>query len=83
MEGNRTPWVFLKTPFDERGGTFSPDGRWVAYMSNESGRMEIYVRPFAGPAASGAALRLGSGQALRLGSGQAHTCSVSCLIFFR
>jgi Tol biopolymer transport system component len=53
LEGDRTPWVFLKTPFDERYGTFSPDGRWVAYMSNESGRMEIYVRPFAGPAASG------------------------------
>ncbi len=27
LEGDRTPWVFLKTPFDERGGTFSPDGR--------------------------------------------------------
>ena len=55
LEGNRTPWVFLKTPFDERHGTFSPDGRWVAYTSNESGRNEIYIRPFAGPAASGAA----------------------------
>ncbi len=37
----RKPWVFLKTPFDERVGQFSPDGRWVAYMSNESGQMEI------------------------------------------
>ena len=52
LEGDRTPWVFLKTPFDERDGTFSPDGRWVAYSSNESGRHEIYIRPFAGPAAS-------------------------------
>jgi serine/threonine protein kinase/Tol biopolymer transport system component len=52
MEGDRTPWVFLKTPFDERNGTFSPDGRWVAYQSNETGRQEIYVRPFAKPAAS-------------------------------
>ncbi len=54
LEGDRTPRVFLKTPFDERNGTFSPDGRWVAYESNESGRSEIYVRPFTGPAASGA-----------------------------
>ena len=46
MDGDRKPWVFLKTSFDERWGEFSPDGRWVAYMSNESGRMEIYIRPF-------------------------------------
>jgi eukaryotic-like serine/threonine-protein kinase len=46
MEGERKPFVFLKTSFDERRGKFSPDGRWVAYMSNESGRYEVYVRPF-------------------------------------
>ena len=45
MVGAHTPSVFLKTSFNERWGTFSFDGRWVAYMSNESGRMEIYVRP--------------------------------------
>ena len=49
MAGNRTPAVFLKTPFREVWGAFSPDGRWVAYQSNESGRPEIYVRPFAPP----------------------------------
>jgi Tol biopolymer transport system component len=43
--------VLLKTPFREVWGAFSPDGRWVAYMSNESGRPEIYVRPFAPPGA--------------------------------
>ena len=53
MEGDAKPWVFLKTPFDERQGRFSPDGRFVAYMSTESGRPEIYVRPFAPPASSG------------------------------
>lgn len=53
VEGDRTPRVFLKTPFDERHGTFSPDGRWVAYQSNESRRNEIYIRPFGGAAASG------------------------------
>jgi serine/threonine protein kinase len=46
LQGDRKPRVFLKTNFDERWGQFSPDGRWVAYMSNESGRDEIYVRPF-------------------------------------
>lgn len=33
-------------PFDEREGQFSPDGKWVAYQSNESGTFEIYVQPF-------------------------------------
>jgi Tol biopolymer transport system component len=46
MEGDRKPFVFLKTTFNESYGTFSPDGRWVAYMSDESGRYEIYARPF-------------------------------------
>jgi len=49
MEGDPTPSVFLKTPFREAYGAFSPDGRWVAYHSNESGRTEIYVRPFVPP----------------------------------
>jgi Tol biopolymer transport system component len=40
---------FLQTRFNERWGAFSPDGRWVAYASNESGRDEIYVRPFVPP----------------------------------
>jgi serine/threonine protein kinase len=37
------------TDFEEREGQFSPDGRWVAYQSNESGRPEIYVQPFPNP----------------------------------
>ncbi len=51
MVGAHTPSVFLRTPFDEAWGVFSPDGRWVAYQSNESGRFEIYVRPFRPPGA--------------------------------
>jgi len=47
--GDRKPFLFLKTPFREAYGVFSPDGRWVAYHSNESGRPEIYVRPFIPP----------------------------------
>jgi serine/threonine protein kinase len=49
MTRDRTPSVFLKTPFRELWGMFSPDSRWVAYQSNESGRPEIYVRPFVPP----------------------------------
>jgi Tol biopolymer transport system component len=45
--------VFLKTPFTERFGAFSPDGRWAAYQSNESGRNEIYLRQFTPPGAAG------------------------------
>ena len=40
------PFVFLKTEANELWGQFSPDGRWIAYQSNETGRYEIYVRPF-------------------------------------
>ena len=53
MFGDHTPSVFLKTPFAELHGRFSPDGEWVAYESNESGRPEIYVRPFDLPGAPG------------------------------
>jgi Tol biopolymer transport system component len=41
--------LFLGTPFAEGNPTFSPDGRWLAYVSNESGTFEVYVRPFPGP----------------------------------
>jgi Tol biopolymer transport system component len=47
------PELFLRTPFDEQDPAFSPDGRWIAYTSNESGRNEVYVRPFSGVAPSG------------------------------
>ena len=46
MDGEKKPFVFLNTSFVESLGQFSPDGRWVAYQSDESGRFEIYVRPF-------------------------------------
>jgi Tol biopolymer transport system component len=41
--------IVAQTPFSEVDGRFSPDGRWVALASNESGRYEIYVQPFPGP----------------------------------
>jgi dipeptidyl aminopeptidase/acylaminoacyl peptidase len=40
---------FLQTTFTETAPVFSPDGHWLAYMSNESGRYEIYVQPYPGP----------------------------------
>ena len=50
-DGARKPFPFV--PGAERQGQFSPDGHWIAYVSNESGRAEIYVAPFSG--ASGTA----------------------------
>ncbi len=47
--GDRKPSPFLQTPFGEAQGQFSRDGRWIAYVSNESGRDQVYVAPFAGP----------------------------------
>jgi eukaryotic-like serine/threonine-protein kinase len=41
--------AFLNTPAGEVGAVFSNDGRWIAYTSDESGRLEIFVRPFPGP----------------------------------
>jgi hypothetical protein len=40
---------FLRTPYNESVSRFSPDGRWLAYISDESGRYEIYVQPYPGP----------------------------------
>jgi serine/threonine-protein kinase len=42
-------WPFLNSPAWEAYPEFSPDGGWLAYTSNESGRDEVYVRPFPGP----------------------------------
>ena len=56
------PGILLKTPFDELWSRFSPDGRWVAYQSNESGRAEIYVRPWTPPVTAGAAASAPSAQ---------------------
>jgi serine/threonine protein kinase len=51
MVGDRKPFPFVHTEFSEFSGAFSPDGQWVAYQSDESGKNEIYVRPFPGPGA--------------------------------
>ncbi len=46
---DRSLQPFLKTPFNEGAPAFSPDGRWLAYSSDESGRTEVYVQPYPGP----------------------------------
>ena len=46
LEGERKAQVFLGSPFAEYHGRLSPDGRWMAYESNEAGRLEVYVQPF-------------------------------------
>ena len=45
----RKPSPFLQTPFNEFNARFSPDGRWVAYVSDETGSNEVYVTHFPGP----------------------------------
>jgi eukaryotic-like serine/threonine-protein kinase len=49
MTGPPKPFAFLQSSFRKSSAVFSPDGRWVAYESNESGQNEIYVRPFRPP----------------------------------
>jgi len=46
LEGDRTPRPVVQTRFNELQGSFSPDGRWIAYVSDESGRSEVYVQSF-------------------------------------
>ena len=48
LDGQK-PRPYLASPFREGAPVFSPDGRWLAYVSDESGRNEIYVAPFPGP----------------------------------
>jgi Tol biopolymer transport system component len=49
ISGDRKPSVYLRSEFNELAGALSPDGRWLAYVSDESGRDEIYVANFPTP----------------------------------
>jgi Tol biopolymer transport system component len=46
LEGDRRPKPFVQDDFDNLGAKFSPDGKWIAYSSDESGQQQVYVRPF-------------------------------------
>jgi hypothetical protein len=46
FEGDRTPWPFVVTPYLEGGVSFSADGNWVSYASDDTGQCEVVVRAF-------------------------------------
>ena len=48
LDGEPSATEFHATPFQDRGARFSPDGQWVAYVSDESGQDEVYIRPYLG-----------------------------------
>jgi serine/threonine protein kinase/Tol biopolymer transport system component len=58
LAGGGEAVALTQTPFDEKGARFSPDGRWLAYYSNESGNREVYLRPVA---ETGERVRVSSG----------------------
>ncbi|HSO73548.1 MAG TPA: protein kinase, partial [Blastocatellia bacterium] len=49
LEGERKPFPYAQTPFNEEHGRFSPDSRWIAYTSDESGSYEVYIGAFPTP----------------------------------
>jgi Tol biopolymer transport system component len=49
ISGDRKTYPFIQSTFSAREASFSPDGKWVAYCSNESGEYRVYVVPFPGP----------------------------------
>ncbi|HYV17482.1 MAG TPA: protein kinase [Verrucomicrobiae bacterium] len=62
LQGPKTPIPFANAPYEETDGQFSPDGRWIAFTSNQSGQEEIYVAPRPDPAAAGRSGEASSGQ---------------------
>jgi Tol biopolymer transport system component len=55
LGGDAKPFEWLATEYNELQPAFSPDGGWIAYTSDESGRKNVYVRKFAGGPAGSAA----------------------------
>jgi serine/threonine protein kinase len=51
LSGDRNPFPYLTTPFAESDASLSPNGRWLAYTSNESGMFQVFVQPFPDAAA--------------------------------
>ena len=49
LAGDRKPYLWSKSDADMQLGRFSPDGRWMAFVSDESGEQQVYLRPFPGP----------------------------------
>jgi Tol biopolymer transport system component len=59
--GDRDAFRFLSAPFWSGAARFSPDGKWIAYTSNETGRYEVFVRPFAGAPATEGSIQISDG----------------------
>ncbi len=56
-----SPEAFIDDTYNEGQGQFSPNGKWIAYASDESGNSEVYIRQFAGAHATGTAIRVSRG----------------------
>jgi serine/threonine-protein kinase len=70
-QGSRPePHPVVNSEFDEQQPQVSPDGRWLAYMSDVTGRFEIYVRPLTGDARAGEAMRVSTGGGIQPGWGR-------------
>ncbi len=61
LSGDRKPVPYLATPFDEGGAMLSPNGRWLAYVSNESGLYQVVVQPFPDPSKGKWQISIGGG----------------------
>ena len=73
-EADAEPQLFLEGEVGSVGAVFSPDGRYVAYMSTETGEREVYVRPYPGP---------GGQQTVSVGGGQQPIWAASDELFYR
>ena len=73
--GDRKPFPLVKTPFSELNATFSPDGRWLAFQSNETGQSQIYVQSF--PGAGGTVMVSKDGGVQPCGAATEKSCSFS------
>ena len=63
LDGERKPRAVVQTEFNEQHPQLSPDGKWMAYQSNRTGRFEVYIRPFPGPGSDGPVSTEGGAQA--------------------
>jgi Tol biopolymer transport system component/tRNA A-37 threonylcarbamoyl transferase component Bud32 len=68
--GERKPFPFLQTQFNESNAQFSPDGHWIAYVSDESSSNQVYIAPFPGPGGKWQASRAGGSELRWRGDGK-------------
>ena len=83
FEGKKEPFPIYASPAREGMGQFSPDSKWIAYLSNESGIGEVFVRPFVPPGKPGAADASAKWQVSSGGGSQPHWRKDGKALFFR